>query len=112
MAATTEAGDAIPGFFAVIVPDVAGRGPPAQGAGMRPDHRRLETAARGRSKPCFGVIGDPGEQAAHLDGGRHLALLLIGATDCGGIGFGDDEHGGQHGDARDGGQANSPTEPR
>jgi hypothetical protein len=34
--------------------------------------------------PRLGVLGDPREQAAHLDGGRQLAALLMGGADRGG----------------------------
>jgi hypothetical protein len=40
------------------------------------------------------VVGDAGEQATQLDGGRQVALLLKDGTDRSGLGFGDNEHGG------------------
>jgi hypothetical protein len=40
----------------------------------------------------FGIVGDPGEQAPHLDRGRQLAFLLKDGPNCCGLGFSDDEH--------------------
>jgi hypothetical protein len=51
------------------------------------------------------VVGNAREQAPQLDGGRQLAVLIEDGADRGGIGFGDDEHGGRMGGAHCGRQA-------
>ena len=64
-------------------------------AGLLPITYRKNRGSSGRRaqlrsrllRPCLGVVGDAREQPAHLDGGRQLALLLVGGTDRGGIGF-------------------------
>jgi hypothetical protein len=55
--------------------------------------------------PRLLVVDDAGEAAAQFDGGRQFAVLLIDGADRGGIGFGDNEHGGEDGGGRCAGQA-------
>jgi hypothetical protein len=42
--------------------------------------------------PRVRVVGDAGEPATQLDGGRQLALLIEGGPDRGGVFLGDSEH--------------------
>jgi len=55
--------------------------------------------------PRLRVVGDPREPPPQLDDGRQLAVLVEGGADRGGIGLGDDEHGGSMEHARRGRQA-------
>src|SRR4051794_23468502 len=97
------------GKTAWLKPETVALRPPLAGAQRRYRGRR----DRPRRPACDGpgalprllVVDDAGEPAAHLDGGRQLALLLIDGADRGGIGFGDDEHGGVDGRGRCAGQA-------
>src|SRR5271166_4534488 len=61
----------------------------------RPRHLRGQRLPAGNG-PGTGtrvlVVPDAGEQPAKLDGGRQVASLLIGDTDCGGFRLGDDKH--------------------
>ena len=43
--------------------------------------------------PRLLVVGDAFEAAAQLDSSSEFAALLVGGLDCGGVGFGDEEHG-------------------
>ena len=54
-------------------------------------HRRPPGDGPGAS-PRLGIVGDPREPPAQLDGGRQLALLIEDSADRSNIGFGDDEH--------------------
>src|SRR3954453_21509629 len=89
------------GETASLKPETVALRPPLAGAQRRYRGRR----DRPRRPACDGpgalprllVVDDAGEPAADLDGGRQLALLLIDGADRGGIGFGDDEHGGVEG---------------
>ncbi len=50
---------------------------------------------RACTAPGVLVVRDAGEQPAHFDRSRQLAVLLIDGANRGGIGFGDDKHGGE-----------------
>jgi hypothetical protein len=72
----------------------------ASAAGMQPGYRlrqrrddRLPSGNRPGAFLSPGVVGDAGEPAAQFDSSRQLALLIKDSADCGGISFGDDEHG-------------------
>src|SRR5208283_3077509 len=67
-------------------------------ARMQQRHRRYR---HGRRLPAgdgpgagarLRVVGDTGEPAAQLDGGRQFALLIKNGPDRGGVSFGDDKH--------------------
>ena len=66
---------------------------------MQPRNRRRVHGRRcpaGDDAGAFagtGVVGDAGEMAAQFDHGGKFSVLLEHATDGGGLGFGDSEHG-------------------
>ncbi len=69
--------------------------PPFAGSRCHLRRRRWQRCPAGDgpdARPRILIVGDPGEPTAQLDRRRQFTVSLIDGADCGGIGFGDDEH--------------------
>src|SRR5271166_3415662 len=63
----------------------------------RREAERLPGGDGASVRTCLRDVGDAGEQPLQLGGGGQFTAAIEGGADGGGIGFGDDEHGGSMG---------------